>query len=99
MLFMSDPFIATYLIETPQPVEFAVMALEFLAPAATGPSLCRIHASSSALDRCALICKGGQMDPDSFLLDLVSRGAAPAQRRPRNLRQTSKPLKPARNVS
>lgn len=66
-----------------------IVALEFLAPAAIGAPLCRIHASGSALDGCELICKGGQMGPDSFFLDVVSRGAASAQRQPRNLRETS----------
>ena len=50
-----------------------IVALEYVAPAAIGAPLCRIHASGSALDGCELICKGGQMGPDSFFLDLASR--------------------------
>jgi 3-oxoisoapionate kinase len=54
-----------------------IAALEFLAPAATGAPLCRVHAHGTTLDGCELICKGGQMGPDSFFLDLI--GEEPAQ--------------------
>ncbi len=53
-----------------------IVALEYLAPAATGAPLCRVHAHGTALDGCELICKGGQMGPDSFFLDLVNEQSA-----------------------
>ena len=49
-----------------------IVALEFLAPFVIGAPLCRVHAPGSAIDGCELVCKGGQMGPDSFFLDLVS---------------------------
>ena len=57
-----------------------IVALEFLAPAVTGAPLCRVHAQGAALDGCELICKGGQMGPDTFFLDLIKEQPAQAHR-------------------
>jgi 3-oxoisoapionate kinase len=57
-----------------------IVALEFLAPVVTGAPLCRVHAQGNSIDGCELVCKGGQMGPDSFLLDLVSGAPAANER-------------------
>jgi uncharacterized protein YgbK (DUF1537 family) len=57
-----------------------IVALEFLAPAATGAPLCREQEQGTALDGCELICKGGQMGSDSFFLDLIKQQPAQTRR-------------------
>ncbi len=48
-----------------------IQALEYLAPAATGAPWCKVHAPGAAIDGSQLICKGGQVGSDDFLVRLA----------------------------
>lgn len=49
-----------------------IEALEFLAPAAPGSPLCRVHAPARVADGCDIVFKGGQVGRDVFFLDVLN---------------------------
>jgi len=52
-----------------------IQALEFIAPAAPGGPLCRVHAPGRITHGCEIVFKGGQVGRDTFFLDVTGKSA------------------------